>query len=56
MTVFSSHEFVRLGNTYSQFNPREFMSNFNDNFEGDAFFEMVRRISEREAEARQKAK
>jgi hypothetical protein len=32
------------------------MNNFNQNFEGDDFFEMVRRISEREAEARQKAK
>lgn len=32
------------------------MSNFNQNFAADdAFFEMVRRISEREAEARKKA-
>jgi E3 ubiquitin-protein ligase RNF115/126 len=27
------------------------MSNFNQNFSGDDFFEMVRRVSEREAEA-----
>jgi len=32
------------------------MSNYNQNFGGEDFMEIVRRISEREAEARQKAK
>lgn len=52
MQTFSSSEFLRMQSTYSNFNPRDFMSNFNQNFESDEFFEMVRRISEREAEAR----
>lgn len=52
MHTFSSNEFLRMSNQYAQFNPRDFMSNFNQNFEGDAFFELARRISEREAEAR----
>lgn len=56
MNTFSSSEFLRMSNQYSQFNPRDFMSNFNQNFEGDAFLEIVRRISEREAEARHQAK
>jgi E3 ubiquitin-protein ligase RNF115/126 len=39
-----------------EFNPNDFMTNFNQNFSGDEFFEMVRRVSEREAEARREQK
>ena len=46
MTVFNGREFLRMQMQYSDFNPNNFMSNFNQNFASDDLFEMIRRMSE----------
>jgi len=50
MEVFSGREFLRMQMQYSDFNPNNFMSNFNQNFASDDLFEMIRRMSEQEAQ------
>lgn len=42
--------------SYSGFNPNSFMNNFNQNFASDDLFEMIRRMSEQEAQQRQRSK
>lgn len=42
--------------SYSGFNPNNFMNNFNQNFASDDLFEMIRRMSEQEAQQRQRSK
>ena len=60
--LFSAPQFLRMNTMYQGFSPDMFMTNFNSNFQsgnGNSdvdFFEMVRRISEQEAEARAKKK
>ena len=49
MDIFTGHEFLRMRTQYSDFNPNDFMQNFNQSFESDALFEIVRRMSEMEA-------
>ena len=49
MDVFSGREFLRMQMQYNEFNPNNFMSNFNSNFASDDLFEMIRRMSEQEA-------
>ena len=56
MDVFNSRDFVRMQSHYSDFNPNDFMSNYNQNFASDDLFEMIRRVSEQEAQQRQKPK
>ena len=56
MDVFNSRDFVRMQSNYSDFNPNDFMSNYNQNFASDDLFEMIRRVSEQEAQQRQKPK
>lgn len=46
MTVFNGREFLRMQMQYNDFNPNNFMSNFNQNFASDDLFEMIRRMSE----------
>lgn len=50
--VFSSHQFLRMRTMNADFDPRMFMQNFSQNFGGndDSILEMVRRMSEQEAE------
>lgn len=52
MDVFNGREFLRMQMQYSDFNPNNFMSNFNQNFASDDLFEMIRRMSEQEAQSR----
>ena len=59
--LFSAPQFLRMNQMFQGFSPDMFMTNFNSNFQsgnsGEVdFFEMVRRISEQEAEARAKKK
>ena len=63
--IFSGHQFLRMQSMFQGFSPDMFMTNFNSNFASggggyhqgsDDFFEMVRRISEQEAEARARKK
>ncbi|TNV85863.1 hypothetical protein FGO68_gene2314 [Halteria grandinella] len=62
--IFSGHQFLRMRQVFESVSPDLFMNNFNSNFQsgsgggmqGEDFFEMVRRISEQEAEARAKKK
>ena len=56
MDVFNSREFLRMQMSYSGFNPNSFMENFNQNFASDDLFEMIRRMSEQEAQQRQRSK
>jgi len=56
MDIFTGHEFLRMRAQYGQFSPNDFMNNFNQSFQSDDLFEIVRRISEQEAQARQKNK
>jgi len=49
MDIFTGHEFLRMRTQYSDFSPNDFMQNFNQSFESDALFEIVRRMSEMEA-------
>ena len=46
MDVFSGHEFTRMQTQYRDFNPNNFMNNYNSNFASDDLFEMIRQISE----------
>ena len=48
MDIFTGHEFLRMRTQYSDFSPNDFMQNFNQSFESDALFEIVRRMSEQE--------
>ena len=52
MNVFSGRDFRSMQTQYSDFNPDNFMSNFNQNFASDDLFEMIRRVSEQEAQQR----
>ena len=54
--MFNGREFLRMQMQYNEFNPNSFMQNFNSNFASDDLFEMIRRISEQEAQQRQRAK
>lgn len=56
MDVFSGREFLRMQMQYDGFNPNNFMHNFNSNFASDDLFEMIRRMSEQEAQQRQRVK
>ena len=56
MDVFNSRDFVRMQSHYSDFSPDNFMNNYNQNFASDDLFEMIRRVSEQEAQQRQKPK
>ena len=56
MDVFNSRDFVRMQSHYSDFSPDNFMNNFNQNFASDDLFEMIRRVSEQEAQQRKKPK
>jgi hypothetical protein len=46
MDIFTGHEFLRMRAQYGQFSPNDFMNNFNQSFQSDDLFEIVRRISE----------
>lgn len=46
MNVFDGREFLRMQMQYNDFNPNNFMQNFNSNFASDDLFEMIRRMSE----------
>ena len=49
--LFSTHQFLRMQQTMNGAAPNDFMSNFNQSFNpNDDIFEMVRRLSEQEAE------
>ena len=50
MGVFNSRDFVRMQSHYSDFSPDNFMNNYNQNFASDDLFEMIRRVSEQEAQ------
>ena len=52
MDVFNGRDFMRMQTQYSEFNPNDFMSNFNQNFASDDLFEIIRRMSEQEAQQR----
>ena len=52
MDVFNSRDFVRMQSHYSDFNPNDFMSNYNQNFASDDLFEIIRRVSEQDAHCR----
>ena len=56
MDIFTGHEFLRMRTQYSDFSPNDFMQNFNQSFESDALFEIVRRMSEMEAQNSRKKK
>ena len=56
MDVFNDRDFARMQTQYSDFNPNNFMNNFNQNFASDDLFEMIRRVSEQEAQQRQRPK
>lgn len=49
MQVFSGQEFLRMQMQYNEFNPNNFMHNFQSNFASDDLFEAIRRMSEQEA-------
>ena len=50
MDVFNSRDFVRMQSHYSDFSPDNFMNNYNQNFASDDLFEMIRRVTEQEAQ------
>ena len=52
MDVFNGREFLRMQMQYDDFNPNNFMNNYNQNFASDNIFEMIRRMSEEEAQRR----
>ena len=53
--LFSGHQFLRMQQTMNGASPSEFMQNYDSNFNpGDDIFEMVRRLSEQEAERAKK--
>jgi len=56
--LFTGHQFLRMQQVYSGFSPSDFMNNYDASFNpNDEVIEIVRRISEREAEMnRQKNK
>ena len=54
--LFGGRDFARMQGTYDNFNPNSFMNNFNSNFASDDLFEMIRRISEEEAQRQQRSK
>ena len=56
MDLFNQREFLRMQMQYSQFNPNDFMNNYNQSFASDHIFEQIRRLSEEEAQRRQRAK
>ena len=56
MDVFNGREFLRMQMQYDDFNPNNFMNNYNQNFASDDLFEMIRRMSEEEAQRQQRAK
>ena len=56
MDIFTGHEFMRMRHQYSDINPNDFMSNFQQSFDSDALFEIVRRMSEAEASRNQRSK
>jgi len=49
--LFSGHQFLRMQQTMNGSSPSEFMQNYEGNFnQSEDIFEMVRRLSEQEAE------
>ena len=56
MDIFNGYEFMRMRSLNPNFSPGNFMENFNQSFDNDSLFEIVRRMSEQEAQALKKSK